>query len=310
MKDIIVFSFIALFLFGCQTIPPETKVSTSKSIPKKKLEPLHDWSKTPIEVKEDTVIVDARSDFEFSLSHIDGAVHLRWSDFDLEKNTKSKKRLKRQFSKLARRLALKGIHPESHVIVYGKGPTGRGEEGRIAWMLYYLGVKNVSFIGERYLKSWPWSNEKALKTKNAKYWEPNLVERISIQPKEFEKLLKRDGEYKHNSHSMAANDQFRIIDVRSEKEYLGRTGLSRTNSVPDLGALNISFKEFFKDDGRLNKSVVRALKSIGIKKNTKLIVISEKGVRSSAVTMALIAMGFNDVTHLEGGLRRFLKVDM
>ena len=42
-------------------------------------------------------------------------------------------------------LARAGIAPDSSVVVLGRGLQGEGEEGRIAWMLAYLGVPNIQF---------------------------------------------------------------------------------------------------------------------------------------------------------------------
>ncbi len=300
------FIIILLSLSACQTHPPKkTKAKVTQNREAlKKLEPLHDWSKTPITLKENTIVLDVRSQFEYSLSHVDGAIHINVDEFN---NLHGLKNKSNNPVRLVRRLALKGINPDSHVIIYGKGSGGKGEEGRVAFALYSMGVKNVQFVSESRLNKWPWSNEKTAKIKNAEPWEAQLEKRLFLNKQEFKKLMGKAGEYTEHRGASHAEHSIKIIDVRDEKEYLGKSGLGLMVNTPDFGAINISWKEFYRDDGRLRKSMKRSLKGLGIKEDTHIILISEKGIRSAATLMALIAFGYQNVSHLEGGIKEFVR---
>jgi thiosulfate/3-mercaptopyruvate sulfurtransferase len=48
--------------------------------------------------------------------------------------------------RFAARLADLGVRQDSEIIVYADGPRSKGRDGRIAWMLLYLGAKYVSLL--------------------------------------------------------------------------------------------------------------------------------------------------------------------
>lgn len=98
----------------------------------------------PVLLDESTVILDARPAFEYSMARIPRSLNINWVDFS-ERDPMSRGWPQKDSFAAARRLARMGISPESKVVVFGLGPDGQGEEGRIAWLLAYLGVENVQF---------------------------------------------------------------------------------------------------------------------------------------------------------------------
>src|SRR5690349_21817188 len=130
----IVLAFIAVLIFGgCQVKP--TKVVTQEPV-------MSEGQFAESLMKDKPVLLDVRPAFEFNLAHVPGAINVRWEDFS-QSNPQSRGLLDNDLFSLARRLSLVGIDPDTKVIVLGKGPQGTGEEGRVAWTLKVLGVKDV-----------------------------------------------------------------------------------------------------------------------------------------------------------------------
>jgi thiosulfate/3-mercaptopyruvate sulfurtransferase len=182
------------------------------------------------------------------------------------------------------------------VIVVGRGKKGLGEEGRLAWTLRYLGVSNVAAVSLDYFKL-PLSNLEAPSLKPAAMWSPALDESLVVAKEVFEKIVQNP----RDPHSGPI-----VVDVRSEKEYLGREASDFGVEIPNIGAINIPYEEFFDELGLPQRDLVSRLNQVGITGDREVIVISEQGVRSAAVTLALREMGFKRTKNFAGGYRQFL----
>jgi len=104
----------------------------------------------------DITIIDARHRDDYLAGHINGALNLLWSDFCQEAPVSAGDQFARPgwwgllldpvSAGLARRLAEMGIDSDSRIIVYADGQVSKGLEGRIAWMLLYLGARDLSIL--------------------------------------------------------------------------------------------------------------------------------------------------------------------
>jgi thiosulfate/3-mercaptopyruvate sulfurtransferase len=283
----IVFLFF-LLLTSCQTI--KTKIFQTNSFRVK------DEYKEKIELNSQTVVLDARPAFDYSLSHIPGSVNVRWDEF-----TQHQEPYRGVFESdlyfHARRLARLGITPDTPVIVVGRGQQGGGEEGRVAWTLKYLGVKNVQFVHIDFFER-PNSKEEPAPRENAPSWKPELNESLLANKKDMLKLItaKRD-----------ANSPL-ILDVRPEQEYLGKGSSQYSKKAPDIGAINIPWREFINSQGLVNFELKDRLHAVGLTPERKIITISDRGVESALVTMALRQMGYNAANYA-GGYSELLAVE-
>lgn len=279
MKFFILIVSLLTVLIGCQQKP--TKVVTQ--------EPVMGESVTAEKlIKDDPAILDARPAFEFNLAHVPGAINVRWEDFS-QQNPKSRGLLQADLHGLARRLALIGIDPSRPVLVLGKGPQGDGEEGRVAWTLKVLGVKNVyTLLHTSYREMNP---KEPPMVQNKPYWKPSVVETLTLDFKDFK------------TQALKGEADTVIIDVRSSQEF-GLRNLSQVKEVK-TPVLNIDWKEFFGEKGLPSKKVERLLNEKGLNKETKILLISNHGVRSGAVTYALNYLGYNKVTNFAGGYEQW-----
>jgi thiosulfate/3-mercaptopyruvate sulfurtransferase len=309
----------------------------------------------PVLLDEATVILDARPAFEYSMARIPRSLNINWVDFS-ERDAMARGWPQKDVFAAARRLARMGVSPKSKVVVFGLGPDGQGEEGRVAWLLAYLGVENVQFARFGSVKSRV--TTEALPELGRSEFEdsqPNGVSSASRlsesdrsnrsgdaglgasggllgenQPKESgikaEPLWKPElessliatraeilGAFENRAVEKAWSFQgakpkfYRIIDVRSAKEYLGKTGGLRSRAIPNFDAMNIPWKEFFDTDLKPLPEIGERLMSIGFRRDQRILVIDNDGVASAAVTMALRAMGFVDAACYAGGYNDLLK---
>ncbi len=271
-----------LSLTGCQTQP--TKGYDNQTRPTAQ--------KGELTITENTVFVDARSPFLYNLSHLPKAINFSWEEFT-ESRKAWKGRLVKDLFNRTRRLARLGIGPDSSVVVIGEGKAGRGEEGRLAWTLNYLGVKDVHFASKDFFDQTKWvhGGKPEAPLPSVPMWKPNLNSNIIVDPSELRRLKEMNA---------GSNGRTLVFDVRGPSEFLkGHT----LEVGPNIKVLNIEWKEFVDEQGRPNHEVVKKIKQLGIKEEFRIIVVSESGVESGAVVHALNDMGFPKAAHFPGGFR-------
>lgn len=283
----------SLFCFGlaaCQLVP--TKIYETTDISGSSF--LEREAQLPLVVDENTVVLDARSVFDYSMAHVPQSHHLSWQDFT-ERGSAEPGQLKINLEKDIRRLARKGIAPDTRIVVVGKGKKGQGEEGRLAWTLLYLGIKNVQTASIDYFKKQLTTTESP-QLKNQKNW---------LQPKK-KSLLVTENELKSFVTKPTLGNGAFIIDVRSEKEYFEKDKNSEKYKYPGLNEVNIPWPHFITEMGRPNFKIQKQLIDLGVSRDRRIIVISNSGLRSAAVTAVLFSLGFKNVGNFNSGYQSLL----
>lgn len=275
---------LAVLLAGCQMKPTKTGGTQQREF-----DVVVNKSTKPLVLSEGMVVLDARSAFDYGLNRVVGSHHFPWEN--LAESTETGELL-RDRRKLAQRLALMGVTPDTPIVVVGNGQTGNGEEGRLAWTLLYLGFKDVQ-------------------TASIEMFRKNLTQMVTPPPKNAQPV-----EIDPQIEMVAAKDDFKrladnpkdrrenhiwIVDVRSEKEYFNK--VPGQPAQPDIGALNIEWKQFYTQMGRPDPSIRKKLKDLGVGENDRIILICRSGARSSAASYALISLGFRRVENFLPGLR-------
>lgn len=256
---------------------------------------------TPVKIEPDTILIDARPAFEYSIAHVPRSFNIQWSDFTLT-DPEHRGVLQEDLFAIARRLAILGIGPSSKVVVVGKGLSGAGEEGRVAWTLAYLGVTNVKFASIEALKFRYTNVVESTAPEGVPIWKPELIESLIATREELRAAINANAVVQPFGYGGMKPVLYRVIDVRSAREYLS----GGPHKSPNMGAINIPWQEFF-NGGLTPREEIRAkLKSVGVMPHHRIIVIDEDGVSSGAVTMAFRALGFAQASNLAGGLSDFL----
>ena len=282
---------VVLFLImtACQTTP--TRVGESRQ---REFSQLIDKTKKPLVLTERTVVLDARSSFDYGLNRVQNSLHMPWENLAESSQTGE---VLRDHRKIAVRLALLGLQPTSAVVAVGYGLNGKGEEGRLAWTLLYLGFQDVQVAGIELLRK-NLTQQPSPPAQNVPVWEVNPRPELQVGLSDFK--------------SLAANPKLRreqkifFVDVRSQSEYLNKIP-TKHGPAPDLNSINIEWKEFYTAMGRPNARIVGKLGQLGIQPADRIILFSEKGVRSGAAAYALLALGFTRVQNFTGGWNEFLK---
>jgi thiosulfate/3-mercaptopyruvate sulfurtransferase len=287
MKAWIFVLISALFLSGCQQAPTKAFEQAPTRIKTPKI------SQADL-ANPDSVIFDVRPTLEFQTSKIPNSVQINPADFYQNKEP-FLGLLQPDLYALARKLATFGVDENTEIVVVGKGAMGNGEDGQLAWTLQYMGVKNVKIDNvENYDR--PVQELYAKPVQQKPIWKPVLNQDMMVSLDEFKKKLKA-----------FATREVILIDVRSEAEYLRKAQDVFSKQAPDLGAFNIEWKKFIQADGSPNENVALVFKSLNIKKDQEIILISNKGVRSAFVTYVLRESGYKKARNFSGGYMLLLQ---
>lgn len=282
---------VALLMVGCQT--PPTKVSETQV---RQFDVLLDKTTKPLELSDQTVVLDTRSSFDYGLNRIAGSIHFPWENLAEDSSGKKGDVLKDRH-KAAVRLALHGLDPKTPVVVVGYGvPAGsRGEAGRLTWNLLLFGFHDVQTANVEIFRK-TFTQNPTPPAKNVAIWK--IEERkLVVSGEEFSKLAE-------DPKSRMASKTF-IIDVRSEKEYLNKD--EKIPPAPDINSINVEWTEFYTKQGRPDARIVAKLGAVGINPKDRVILVSQRGVRSGAAAYALLALGFQNVQNFAGGWNSLLK---
>ncbi|MES2966073.1 MAG: rhodanese-like domain-containing protein [Bdellovibrionota bacterium] len=298
---ILVALVVAFFaMAGCQTKP-----TVANDNPDRRIEAAGTSMMKPVEINPETVIIDARAAFDYAGAHVPKSIPMTWSDFT-EPEPAQRGILQADLFAITRRLARLGIDPATHVVVAGKGKNGKGEEGRIAWMLSYLGIDNVQFaeidsLGARFTNV-----KEANPPKSVAMWKPEPATSLNVTKDEVLFAINKQAIVKAEAYKGTEPRLYKIIDVREEKDYLGHVGLGSKTNIPNMGGINIPWKEFFTETLLPDSSIEKKLKAVGVTEDCRVIVLDQDGVASAAVTMALRSFGYTHAGNYSGGLQDLL----
>lgn len=249
-----------LFLFSCTHGPTVVSEADLSFIDRAyKFEKSH----RPIQISKKTIVLDARSFFDYQVSRLPGATHVDPVEFNIVGSYGSS--LEKKAASLTRRLALMGINPFSHVVVVGYGPKGKGMEGNVAFTLVALGVERVQ-IGvmdnfRNLLTAKPPKQQE-----NQRQWEPRLMTSIICSP--------------------LAEQQAYVIDVSEKTAYTPR-------STKNMVRLKIPWRRFVNDeDFSASPQVISALREYKVKSNSFLMI---RGLQAPLAAFSLLRLGYNHV---------------
>ena len=256
---------LAFVVVGCQLEP--TKINETQ---KRELVQVVEKAQKPLESTEETVILDARSAFDYGLDRVRNSISFQWEN--LSENSRTGELL-RDRNQAVTRLSLIGLTPTTPVIVLGYGPLGQGEEGRLAWTLLYYGFQDVQVSSISAFRH-SMTQEPTPPPKNVLRWTLNPHPEMMLSPEGLNRL-----------------DHAILIDVRSEKEYLAGTA----NAAANIKVLNIEWRKFYTAPGRPDLHFRKELAAVGVHPEDQIVVKSDRGVRAAAAAYALLAMGFPHV---------------
>ena len=186
--------------------------------------------------REDLVVIDVRGVAAYS-SHIPGAVNSTWHEYS-DPSSVSKGVLNPDLSQLEQKVRALGINQTSDVVIYSNPFDNWGDEGRMFWMLQYLGHPSVRILDGGWVK-WvaeqrPFEHE-VVKPAPGDFT-VNVHPELIILKDALKKLIK--GQHPNTV----------VLDARSVEEYAGKEidGLPRAGHIPS--AINLSWNQFLQRD--------------------------------------------------------------
>ncbi len=220
-------------------------------------------------------VLDARKRDAYRRGHIPGAQHALWTRY--RAGWFRSGRLPDDLEKLARELGKLGVDDDKPVLVCGSGQVGWGEEGRIAWMIRYLGHPAVAVL-DGGCDAW----REAARPLTEAVTTP-MMGTLTVRPR---------NELRAFTSEVAAaldDDSVQLLDVRTPGEFNGATPYfsPRGGHIPT--AVNIPFRSFIDDQGQVKgrQAVTALLKTTGLSQEKRIIVYCTGGVRSAFVSELL-----------------------
>jgi thiosulfate/3-mercaptopyruvate sulfurtransferase len=230
------------------------------------------------------IVIDARTREEFECGHIPGALWLGWEEWCAAAPPEGGPLLTQEGywgvvadppDLLAHRLAEQGVRAGEPLVVYADGPRSKGREGRIAWMLLYLGAPEV------YLLDRGWHG-----------WRDDCgsVETGPPRPRPGQFVAAVHEERRARFHQLKAAYQEGVpplfVDARCQAEFDGdeHIYMPRMGRLPS--AVLIPFDSLFDDrDSYLAPERYLALVPEEARDTRALVTYCEVGVRASLVAL-------------------------
>jgi thiosulfate/3-mercaptopyruvate sulfurtransferase len=226
------------------------------------------------------VVLDVRGSAQFKAGHLPGAQRVDWTRW--RKGLLTGGALPDDLGRVARDLAKLGVDDGKRVLVCGTPLTrgGWGEDGRVAWLLRYLGHDAVAVL-DGGCDAWFRAGRAMTKSSGAAG-----SGRFTPRPHDATRARKSDV-------VSALPQRGVLVDVRSRAEYDGATPYfeSRGGRIP--GAVHLAVQELVDADGRVRSraAIAALLGARGLSGSRPLIVYCTGGVRSAFATLAFESAG-------------------
>lgn len=238
------------------------------------------------------VIIDVRGQAAYAFGgHIPGAVHATWHEFSDPKAV-AKGLLDPEMSMLERKIRALGVNNDSDIVIYSNPFDNWGDEGRMFWMLQYLGLANLKILDGGWVK---WVAEErpyehgTVRPKPGDFHASPVPELIMVKD-ELKQLVKR------------SHPETLIADARSLEEYAGKEvlGIPRPGHIPS--AVSVPWNIFLKSDATLKEfdEIKASLQERGLDETKEMVCYCTGGVRSAWLYFVLKVVGYQKVRNYPG----------
>ena len=241
-------------------------------------------------VEAGAAVLDARGRAAWREGHVPGSWPIDWLDH--REGRLRTGLLTEDLAALDRALEAAGVDDDRPVLVVGAGPDGWGEEGRIFWMLEYLGHPQVRLLDG----GWPrWTAASA----------PTTTDRTLPSPGDFTPRPQHDRRALLDEVVAATHTGSAVLwDTREDREYAGSTpyGERRGGHVP--GAIGLWYGELTGPDGRLlpREVLLAKLSEAGLSPDRAVVPYCTGGVRSGFAYAVLRDLGYPHVANYDGSM--------
>ena len=242
--------------------------------------------------KPGLVVIDVRgrAAYEFG-GHIPGAIHSTWHEYSDPKAV-AKGLLDPDPDRMQQKIRALGINDDSEVVIYSNPFDNWGDEGRMFWMLAYLGHQHLQILDGGWVK---WVEER------------RPFEHGPVRPTRGNFTVRLKTEV------MANKDEVRqlvkqprpntvIIDARSLEEYLGKeiSGIPRPGHIPS--AIHIGWNGFLQPNATVKnvETIKASLDEKGLHQDLDVVCYCTGGVRSAWLYFVLKLADYRKVRNYPG----------
>ncbi len=242
--------------------------------------------------REGLVIIDVRGKAAYAFGgHIPGAVNATWHEFS-DPGAAAKGLLDPDHNRLEQKIRALGINQDSDVVIYSNPFDNWGDEGRMFWMLQYLGHARLKILDGGWVK---WTAERrkyehGVVTPKPGAFKVAVNPDVIVEKEELKRIVKRP------------HPETFIADARSLEEYAGKeiSGIPRPGHIP--GAASVPWNMFLNPDATVKDlDKIRAgLDERGLHPSHEVVCYCTGGVRSAWLYVVLKLVGYRKVRNYPG----------
>lgn len=250
---------------------------------------------------DDITLVDARGEDEAKKGTVKGAIATTWQYLatceDGEAGDENwgcildTKRLEERLGEL-------GLSKDKEIVLFSNAEKGWGEDGRIAWELIAAGYDNVKMVN---------GGIKALKAADVE-----IVKEVATPEKTMVKIDSIDETHDINTEELKSiYDECKIVDVRTDKEYNGKTLYGEANGGHLPGAVHIRYTDLFNGDSTLRsvEDLTKMFEDAGLSKNDHIVTYCTGGIRSAYMQLVMEMCGFENSENYDESFYRWCAVE-
>lgn len=250
---------------------------------------------------DNIILVDARGEDEAKKGTVKGAIATTWqylatcedgsagdANWGCILDTK----------RLSERLGELGLSKDKEIVLFSNAEKGWGEDGRIAWELIAAGYENVKIVN---------GGIKALKSADVE-----IVKGVAM-PEAVEVTVDTINETHviNTDELKSIYDECKIVDVREDKEYNGKTLYGEANGGHLPGAIHIRYTDLFDGDSTLKskEEITKMFEDAGLAKGDHIVTYCTGGIRSAYMQLVLEMCGFENSENYDESFYRWCAVE-
>lgn len=247
------------------------------------------------------ILVDARGDEAAAKETIKGAIPIMWQYFATCEDGASGDEnwgCILDTERLSERLGEKGLAKNKEIVLFAASQEGWGDDGRIAWELIAAGYENVKMVDGGFA---------ALKTVGLE------TAKGGAEPEAVDVVVDSiDTTHTINTEELKDNyDDYKIVDVRADEEYDGKTLYGEVKGGHLPGAIHIRFTDLFQEDGTLkgNAEITKMFEDAGLSTDDQIVTYCTAGIRSGYMQLILEMCGFENSKNYDESYYRWCAVE-
>ena len=307
MKKTVLFLALALTvsLVGCSALKSDSEKEDTSGTEEAKIESFTgEYIVDAHYVKynmDNIVLVDARGDAAAEKETIKGAIPIMWQYLaTCEDGAAGDPNWGciLDTERLSERLSEKGLAKDKEIVLFAASQEGWGDDGRIAWELIAAGYEDVKMVDGGFA---------ALKSAGLE------TEKGGAEPEASDVVVDSiDTTHVINTEDLKDNyNDYKIVDVRTDEEYDGKTLYGEVKGGHLPGAIHIRFTDLFQKDGTLksNAEITKMFEDAGLSKDDQIVTYCTAGIRSGYMQLILEMCGFENSKNYDESYYRWCAVE-